>query len=178
MPSGSTPPRIVTSAGLRPSPGLSFPPHKFKRSMGLTRLLGGGERGRPPRGSPRPRRGPRSPPGPATSATHEAAIKGKRPQVAQPNLVIRPAGRRAARSSFLPELPVFRGARGGGRGAAGPFETPRLPATGGLARGRPRRARSCRSCESARRLQETPAREPQASARGNLSRRPEAICAM
>ncbi|XP_077930136.1 uncharacterized protein LOC118525342 [Halichoerus grypus] len=129
-----------------------------------------------PRAAPPPRRGPRSPPGPATSAAHGAAIKGKRPQVAQPNLVIRPAGRRAARGSFLPELPVFRGARGGGPRCGLGLSKRLGSAAGGLARGRPRLALSSRSCGSARRLRETPAREARAAAQINLSQGPSVQC--
>lgn len=59
---------------------------------------------------------------PRPQAIHESALKGKRRRVAQPNLVIRPAGRRRA-ARLPPRTSRFPRGPGGVRGAAGHFET-------------------------------------------------------
>ena len=114
--------------GTPPLPGLSFPLGEWG---GRAWPAGGGEEGSGPENGlpsgeareadppPPPPAAPSQPcPQPlgrgaqaATSAAGECAIKGNRRRGARPNLVIRPAGRPArAALSFLPELPVFRGA--------------------------------------------------------------------
>ena len=78
--------------------GPQFSPAKVQGRAGAGRLGAAGT----PRAAP------------ATSAAHEAAIKGKRPQVEQPNLVIRPAGRPARCAQLPPRTSRF--PRGPGRG--------------------------------------------------------------
>lgn len=133
MSSGSAPPRYVTltvPSLLQASVSLSV----NSGEAGPDRLgVGwcGARRGRrsaaAPGGAPsRPPSPPSLPPLGSTSAAHEAAIKGKRWQVSEPNLVIGPQAARRAARSFLPELPVCGGPGGGVPGWPGAFETRRL----------------------------------------------------
>lgn len=126
--SGSTPPRYVTlavSVPLQASVSL----FKFRGGLGQVARGGSGEglglggqaakevsATAPSAGRSLPAPGPRGPcrPRAATSAAHEATIKGKRWQVVEPNLVIWPAGRRAGCVQLPPRASrLRRGPRGG-----------------------------------------------------------------
>lgn len=167
--SGSTPPCGVTSAGLRPSPGLSFPPHKSRGGLGQASW---GARAAPARlPLPGAARGPCRP-------GHVRCPRGRHKRQAAAGRAAKlshPArGPPGCAQQLPPRTSRFPRGPGGGGGAAGPFETPRLPVAGGLARGRPR-WRFPPGAAGPRGAQERPAKEAQAAAQINLSQQPGAI---